>query len=396
MPLDHGAHAVNRRPVIRYIKDRPCLYRPALFLRNAVLGGAMRALHALFPTRRQVIFSSFHALAYGDGPMRVSERLHELDGGLPILWLLLPGCAGEARVPDYVTRIRPHTFRSLLELSRSRVAVDDFNLPYYRVRVKDQFIVQLWHGDRPFKKIMFDSSPDEPFPDGGITDLCVSGSRFGTQLYRRAFRYGGRILECGTPRCDILVSPPDGLRERVRSSVGIPSGARAVLYAPTFRDSPDGAIPPLDLARVKSALCARGGEWVTLSRAHVETGSLACGADLDVSHWPDMNELLLASDVLITDYSSCAADFALLDRKVLLYRPDAAQYVRCERGLYFTDSPFLCASCEDELIALLTDPAGPCENCAAIRSFFGLFETGHASQDTAREILTLLSGGRLS
>ena len=370
----------------------PRLYRAALFLRKAVLGTVMRALHAAFGARRQAVFSSFHGLVYGDGPMRVSEKLHELDPALPIVWILSPGCPGWDRVPDYVKTVRPRSLKALLELSRSAAAVDDFNQPYYRYRGRDQSIVQLWHGDRPFKKVMFDAFPSEPFPDPDITDLCVSGSRFGTELYRRAFRYRGEVLECGTPRCDILADPPPGLASRVRCALGIPEKARVLLYAPTFR-AQGGSIPPLDLKRVKNALSSSGEEWVTLSRAHIETGSLASDADRDVSLWPDMNELLLISDALVTDYSSCAADFALLDRRIALYRPDEDKYGSTERGLYFTSSPFACARDEDRLIAILADPSDPSPNCAEIRRFFGMFETGNASQATARAVLNLITGG---
>ena len=235
MPLDHGANAVNKGPVTRFIKSRRFLYRPALFVRNAVLGGAMRVLGALCGTRRQAIFSSFHGLVYGDGPMRVSEKLHELDPGLPILWLLFPGCAGQERVPDYVTVIRPRTFRALKELSRSAVCVDNFNLPYYRVRGKDRYVVQLWHGDRPFKKIMFDAAPgepvdirlqraDAPFQDGqrlfrrgdaAVHEHGVLGRRFQHLLRRviRVLRHGGKAAYAVLPHAG-------GDARNVRAGIG--------------------------------------------------------------------------------------------------------------------------------------------------------------------------------
>ena len=107
----------------------------------------------------------------------------------------------------------------------------------------DQKYVQTWHGDRGFKCIGLDLWPDrrDLQRESGWLSLCVSGSDFGSRVYRSAFRYDGEIMQQGYPRNDILVHPPKGLAESVKRQLDIPPDVRVLLYAPTFRAASSGA-----------------------------------------------------------------------------------------------------------------------------------------------------------
>ena len=111
---------------------------------------------------------------------------------------------------------------------------------------------------------------------------------------------------------------------------------------------------------------------------------------MDVTAWPEMSELLLVTDMLVTDYSSCGGDFALLRRPVFLYHADVEDYLRQSRSFYFDveKSPFLVAHSQAELERLIdeTGPEQARENCEALDRFFGTTETGHASEAVCRYI----------
>jgi CDP-glycerol glycerophosphotransferase len=173
-------------------------------------------------------------------------------------------------------------------------------------------------------------------------DFLVSQSPFSTEIFRRAFRFEGEILETGYPRNDILNSPEAAAtRARVREALGIDDGVRAVLYAPTWRDNvvdDQGALRfslSLDAQRLESAL---GADHRLLVRLHylLAPASLGNGAFVsDVSGHPDIRELYLAADVLITDYSSAMFDFAVTGKPIVLFPYDLDEYRDSVRGFYF-------------------------------------------------------------
>lgn len=352
-----------------------------------------RAAHGI--DANTVLFSSYVGRGYSDNPRRVSEALHALRPQTRIVWQLLPGVAPE-ELPDYIEVVPARTLKALRAFSTARCFVDNFNRPHYMLKFPGQLYVQTWHGDRGFKKILFDMNTGEPFPDGAQMDLAVSGSDFGSRVYRSAFGYAGEILEAGCPRNDLLLNPPKGLSERVKKALGVPEGARVLLYAPTFRDATAGKpqAAALDLEKARLALeRATGARWFCLSRGHDLNRGVSSNAQADASDWPEVGELLLATDLLITDYSSIGGDFMLLGRPAIYFQPDRADY---DRELYFDpdESPLIVAHAEAELMDILSGPIDAEANCRAVLDFFGAKESGHAAEAVARWIADRLDGRR--
>ena len=169
---------------------------------------------------------------------------------------------------------------------------------------------------------------------------------------------------------------------------------KVLLYAPTFRNSTTGSKfhALLSLSRVRETLEKSTGEkWVCLSRGHVLTLGVQSEAQMDVSRFPDVNPLLLISDMVISDYSSLAGDFMLLNRPAIFFQPDLDEYLD-ERGLYFDPlkSPLIVARTEDELVDILSRPIDAAANCRDVLNFFGSYETGSAALLTARRIAEIL------
>ncbi|MEK8143524.1 CDP-glycerol glycerophosphotransferase family protein [Streptomyces sp. M10(2022)] len=171
--------------------------------------------------------------------------------------------------------------------------------------------------------------------------VLVSPNSFATPILRRAFGHTGEVLECGYPRNDLLYAADrDKVADTVRERLGIPEGRRVVLYAPTWReDRPKrggryGLDLQLDLDRARECL---GEDHVLLVRRHYLVGGSVPQSDFvrDVSRHPDVAELLLISDVLVTDYSSLMFDFAQTGRPMLFHTYDLAHYRDTLRGFYF-------------------------------------------------------------
>ena len=261
--------------------------------------------------------------------------------------------------------------------------VDNFNRAHYMLKFRNQVYVQTWHGDRAFKKVLFDAYPDEPFPDGEQIDLAVAGSDYGERQYRSAFRYAGPVLKVGLPRNDLLVDPPEGLRERVRSALGAGENDRLLLYAPTFRDATRGGRQPCPFsmeAALERLSEITGSRWLCLARGHDMNSGVDCPGAIDATGYPEMAELLLAADMLITDYSSSAGDFALTGRPVILTRPTARRTCRATGAvLRRRRLAYWVARTEAELHALFEKLGGARENCAEILKFYGASETGRAA-----------------
>ena len=357
-----------------------------------IYAGWMRLCHAVRGVEgNTVYFSSFNGALYDDNPRAIAEALHKIRPNAKLVFRV--NRAGlKQDVPDYISRVYSFSPKGVAAMATARVIVKNANaLPWMRI-FPDQKYVQTWHGDRGFKRIGLDLWPDrKDFKrESGWLSLCVSGSDFGSRVYRSAFNYSGEIMQQGYPRNDILVHPPKGLAESVRRRLDIPEGVKLLLYAPTFRAASSGAKlnAALSLQKVKDALEKATGEtWLCLTRSHELNLGVRSDAARDVTDWHDVSALLTACDMVITDYSSIGGDFMLLGRPVVYYQPDAGDYHR-ERDFYFDmdESPLIVAHDEAELMDILSKPIDGAENCRACLKFFGASETGHAAEAVAEWI----------
>ena len=349
---------------------------------------------------KKVVFTCFEGRRYGDNPRCISERLHELCPDSEIVWLFRKEALSKVQVPDYVKKYYMIGPAGLIAQATARFWVDNArHTEAVYLNEKAQYYIQTWHGDRGFKRVGDDNEklPREVLRMEDRAALMVAGSEFGKGTYRTAFHYQGEVMMDGCPRNDPLVKNDPEEAARIRLALGIPEGTGVLLYAPTYRDTrqfkPQNAA--LDVSRTLDHLEAvTHRPWRGLVRAHYLNKALIVQEDervMDVTDWPEMTDLLLASDLLITDYSSCGGDFALLRRPVFLYHADAEEYLRESRSFYFDidQSPFLVARSQEALERLIdaTDAKAARENCEALDRFFGTTETGHATDSVCRYIM---------
>ncbi|MES9543451.1 CDP-glycerol glycerophosphotransferase family protein [Actinomadura sp. NPDC000600] len=307
------------------------------------------------------VFSSYDGNQYSCSPRAVYEELVRRDTDLECVWISRDDqFAVGGKAETVLAGSREH-FRVL---ARARYIVTNQAMPAWFLKREGQTYLQTWHGT-PLKRIAYDLR-DMPYQriepldwmerEVPRWDLLLSPSPYATQVMRRAFRYEGEVLEAGFPRNDILSTPEwERIGAHVRKRLGIPQGKKVVLYAPTWRDDRyhgggrHGFSMELDLDTMRQAL---GDDHVLLLRTHhlitdrdlrltnrIAADRLA-GSDsgpfiIDVSRYPDIAELYMAADVLVTDYSSAMFDYAILGRPIVLYTYDLDWYRDHLRGFYF-------------------------------------------------------------
>ena len=383
--------------------------------KKALLNGYVAACRLLRGIKKnKVLFVSFGGKTYSDNPKAVSESLHEIAPELDIVWLFRDPESKEGVVPDYVRTVSAdNMIRYYREMATCAVMVNNFGFP--DIPKGKQLFIQTWHGDRAFKKILYDapsisSSFHVSEEHNGYCDLAVAGSDYGEQQFRSAFHYTGNVLKVGTPRDDILVRQPQGRIRAIKQSLGIPENTKALLYAPTLRkkNQKDGTVQQIQEIDIEKTLDSleqtTGSNWICLMRSHPVVAGLGGYAQssriLDVSDYEDMADLLLIADMLITDYSSSAGDFALLGRPIILFQSDVKEYLEKDRTFYFEmeDSPYLIAHNQAELEALIHDFSRIdfAKNCREILSFYGTNECGSAALTVAEIIRDYIreQGGR--
>lgn len=366
---------------------------------------AAQLCHGVNP--RRVVFSSFQGRSYNDNPRYISERLHELCPECEIVWLFRENVIKDIQVPEYVKKCSYIARSGLVAQATAGFWVDNFrHAEAIYLNEKRQCYIQTWHGDRGFKKVG-DDNEKLPFKVLRIEDKCrmmIAGSDFGRRTYRTAFHFKGEVLMDGCPRNDILLRNDPAQAEAIRRKLGVAPGTKLLMYAPTYRDLeehlPQKAV--LDISRTLDHLEKTTGQpWRCLYRAHYLNAGMVVDRDgrlIDACRYPEMAELLLVTDMLITDYSSCGGDFALLRRPLFLYHADAEEYLRESRSFYFDieKSPFLVARDQAELERLIdeTDAEKARANCEALDAFFGTTETGRATDAVCEYILARMNGGK--
>ncbi|MGY1706120.1 CDP-glycerol glycerophosphotransferase family protein [Geodermatophilus sp. SYSU D00697] len=336
---------------------------------------------------------------FSDSPRALYEAL--LTRGLDATHTWLSAPHTQATFPDDVATVTFGSPESIAALEGADLVVSNDHIPLDWEKREGTTYLQTWHGT-PLKRIHNDV---RWAPEGRLAylehdiarwDLLLSPNSASTERLRRAFGYRGPVHETGYPRNDLLSSPErDQVRAAVRADLGISDEQTVVLYTPTWRDDlvfnktgPQDFEFPLDIDDFTARL---GRDHVLLLRLHnmvMDRLEIVDGSPIrDVCSHPDIRDLYLAADAMVTDYSSTMFDFAITGKPMLFYTYDL-EYFRDElRGFYFdleevAPGPLLSTS--KDVVEAIADldavAARHAERYARFRETFCHLEDGHAAE----------------
>lgn len=335
--------------------------------------------HILPVSTKKVFFLSF-AGQYNDNPKYLSEKLHEIAPQIEQYWCISTK-SKQNDIPDYIHKIAYGSFRSIYIKNRCGVIVTN-GAGYYLIHCENrrafkfkshlknrkQFDLATWHGF-PIKHI------GAQIPNEGLwsketsfssSDMMLSGYKMEKEILEKAFINLMPICLLGTPRTDILFNDSEEKKQEIKRKLRLPD-KKIILYAPTYRYSTkDSGIEQLNMMNFDLLLSELekkfGGEWIFVMRVHnlvlmeIKNNGLLDKYDgklFDGNQFDDMNEYLYASDILLTDYSSCIYDAALTEKPCFMFAHDRKYYEEHERGLYtqLNEFPYPFSSTFEELLS---------------------------------------------
>ncbi|MEU8734654.1 bifunctional glycosyltransferase family 2 protein/CDP-glycerol:glycerophosphate glycerophosphotransferase [Streptomyces tendae] len=349
-----------------------------------------------------VLFSAYWSRSVSCNPAAIDAELARLAPHMRRVWAIRADNA--ARVPKGVQVVRVGSREYWAALARAKYLVNNVNFADSVIKREGQIHVQTHHGT-PLKTMGLDQQKYPASTDMDFEkllercdrwDYSISANQFSTVVWERVYPCSYTTLETGYPRNDVLVNAGSEEVRAARAALGLADGTKAFLYMPTHREYQPGFTPPLDLGRFAREL---GPDVTLLVRGHYFYGNSPhvnelrrTGRVVDVSGHARVEELYLAADALITDYSSAMFDYAVLDRPIISYVPDWNVY-SAVRGTYFDllqEPPGAVATTQTELLRLLSSGAYDSPETTGRRDTFRRrfceFDDGHAAERVVRRV----------
>ncbi|MBO5420871.1 MAG: CDP-glycerol glycerophosphotransferase family protein [Clostridia bacterium] len=370
--------------------------------------------------KNRIVFSSFCGENYSCNPRAIFEYLYSNYGEkFEYVWLF--DYKKNPIIPDDLKQkakcVQFNSFKSSYYKATSGVWCFNHRNTKYFKKKKNQLYIQTWHGDIGFKAIdkklynigrLSEEYARKCRVDSGMTDILLSGSDWGYKNLREAFFYeNGEIAKYGCPRNDVLINrSKDYLYEEIRNKYNLSPTCKICLFAPTFRktfDVADSFVTNEEKrgAVIKALESRFGGKWVLMVKYHPASIAknsgyvLADGENLiDVSRHGDVAELLVASDAMISDYSSISFDYALTKKPCWLYFEDFEQYAKNDREIAIDVDQILFEKCfsTESLIKAVTEHSDEKyqENIDKMLLSFGSYEKGFSCEKTAERIISFI------
>lgn len=350
----------------------------------------------------KIVFSMY---PFGEHGRSITYALLKSNVDLDIVWLVNDL---HMEAPDGVRLVYERNwYHYIYEMETAGIWVFDGTVPSYIVKKSGQIFIEVKHWSSVTLKTFYledhsvintEEAIENVKYNGKIMDYIFSGSCMDEESCVRGFDFHGKFIRLGSARSDIMFAGQD-IREKLYKQLGIGRSVGTVLYAPTYRTSYALEVK-LEFDQLLEAVKDRfGGEWIVLIRLHPSQrnyGSSYIHSDrvIDLSDYPDSQELAAACDIMITDYSSIMFEPAFVYKPVFLFAPDRKKYVNKERNLLmeYDTLPFDIVETNDGLQQAVQnfDKAVYEGRLAAFFERYGVHEDGHASERAARFILKLI------
>ena len=353
---------------------------------------------------REVVFCSYVGRNISCNPMYICRyMLQNLDGAYKYIWIV--NDRADVYIPEAmkgkIELITSKSFAYFKYILSAKLVIYNMGLPCGSLLPKraSQTYVNTWHGGGAYKRAGKDASLNELQDKidrygGSIIDFFLSSNKKFSDIMSSAQQVKSeKFLEVGMPRNDKLVNGNlTELYKKIREYYNLGCRDKIVLFAPTYRGDFNTASfnMELDYVRLKAALQKRfGGNWIGMERMpHAVQGREHTGV-INAGDYPDMQELLAAIDVLITDFSSSMWDYALTKKAGFLFTPDIEAYKE-ERNFYTPVEtwPYPAAKSMEELTDCIQsfDESRNIEKIEKHFHLLGNCETGEASFRLLRKL----------
>lgn len=370
--------------------------------KRAVLGVFYKSQLRMPLDENLAVFSAYWGRGYSCNPAAIEAELGRLAPGMRRVWAVRS--EHRDRVPEGVEAVVVGSREYWSVMARAKYLTNNVNFGDTVIKREGQIHLQTHHGT-PLKTMGLDQAQ---YPASTSMDMekllrrcdrwdySLAANRFSTTVWERVYPCRYKSLETGYPRNDILLNATAADVSRARRELGLADGSTAFLYAPTHREYQKSFTPRLDLPKLAEEL---GPDVTLLVRGHYfykASGRLAdlqaSGRIIDVSSHGNVEQLYLAADALVTDYSSAMFDYANLDRPIVIYADDWDTY-RAVRGTYFdlmAEPPGAVATSQEQLASVLGSQEWRSERSAGLRKAFRErfcdYDDGRAAERVVRRV----------
>lgn len=370
------------------------------FIYKVLLRYTIPVFYYLPIQRNKVVFLRDWGLGYGCNMKYLAEYI--LNNNLPfeLVWVLN---YYDNTIPDQIRQVKLSRIKSVYELSTAKVVVTSVKIKIPVKKKENQYFVYIPHGQAGAKPCLDEIPLKDDFRElamehSAIQNLFVASSAFQAKDFIDFYWCRCDILRCGYPRNDIYFQDNTSLLIKTRNKLNIPKDYQVAFYAPTFRDNGKTDAYSLDINHVINVLeKITEKKWLFLVRLHPnlrfwydKPNIKYTSKVIDVTDYPDIQELFLVSDIVITDYSSTMFDFALTHKPVFLFATDVDDYIEM-RGLkqLFFRTPFpLCRSNEElEQAILAFDEDAYQQKLDVFYSEYQPYDDGHAAEHVVGKIM---------
>lgn len=287
--------------------------------------------------RRILIASNTKDKLYGNLSY-IYEELQKYDYDIKVLLL------NKAKLWD---KIR-YNLKLLYYVATSKyILIDDFFPLMYVLKIrKGSKLIQVWHALGAYKKVGYsrkDIGHATSLTHKNYTDTIVSADAV-VENYAEAFGIGKeRVHALGIPRTDMFFDEEKikKIKKAIYEKYDILKDKKVILFAPTFRGSGrKSAYYPEDYINLDTIYEKLNANDVFVIKLHPFTKNKIVinkkyqDKIIDLTNYGDINELLLVTDLLITDYSSVIFEYAFMEKPVIFYVPDLEEYNH-SRSFYY-------------------------------------------------------------
>lgn len=336
----------------------------------------IKSYYSLPIQENKIVFSNYMGNGYGCNSKYIAEEILRRGADYDLVWLAKNN-VNQEEIPHQFRVVNYKSNEALKELITAKIWVDNYHkismIKKGLLKREGQTYIQTWHGALGIKKIEKQVrclTEDKEWEENAIknsqmTDYWISNSKFETFVYKDSFWdvKNENIKEFGHPRNDIFFSDSQKIIDKVKSYYNISKDKNILLYAPSFREDESLRYYQVDYKALQQVLEHKTNkQWIIMTRLHpriTKYSEFLLKNEtnvIDVSDYADIQELLISSDAMITDYSSCIFDFMLTRKPAFIFAIDINEY-NTERGFYYPieTTPFPISTTNEQLVKNIMD-----------------------------------------